>query len=282
MALIEVRDLEFDELSRKILAGITFSIQEGERVAIVGGNRSSKSALVWWLAGWLPVHGSEAKSGGVTFRGRRWSELPLAERACAVQLVGQVPLHQLSGREFLVRDEIAFGPGNLGLDVREVRARVDEVIALCGLESLADRDPYTLSGGEQQMVVLANALAMKPQVLVLDEPLASLDPQSAGRVLRVLTQLPGSTTIVLTDVSPRAAVSIAERFLLLQAGQIMADGSAHKVLLHPTAISSLGLPPPAEAAWLLQQKQGWASGVATPFTVDSAVAAFREVERARR
>lgn len=282
MALIEVCELEFDELGRRVLVGLTFSIQEGERLAIVGGNHSGKSALAWWLAGWLPVHGSEAKSGGVTYRGRPWSELPLVERASAVQLVGQVPLHQLSGREFTVRDEIAFGPGNLGLDPQEVRARVDEVVALCGLESLADRDPYALSGGEQQMVVLANALAMKPQVLVLDEPLASLDPQAAGRVLRVLTDLPLSTTIVLADISPRAAVSIAHRFLLLQGGQCVADGSADKVLLHPAAISSLGLPPPAEAAWLVQQQQGWASGIATPFTVDSAVAAFREVERARR
>src|ERR1035437_126532 len=105
LALIEVCELEFDELGRRVLAGITFSIQEGERVAILGGNHSGKTALAWWLAGWFPAHGIEAKSGCVTFRGRPWSELPLAERAGAVQLVGQIPFHQLSGREFTVRDE---------------------------------------------------------------------------------------------------------------------------------------------------------------------------------
>ena len=195
---------------------------------------------------------------------------------------GFVPLPQLSGREFTVRDEIAFGPGNLGLHQREIRCRVQEAIALCGLESLQDRDPYTLSGGEQQMVVLANALAMRPRILVLDEPLASLDPLAARRILGVLAQLPSSTTVVLLDISPGIAVHIAQRFLLLENGRSIADGGMEKVLLHPTAISLLGLTVPAEAALTAQRKQCWAAGVSTPFTIDSAVSAFQEVARARR
>ena len=282
MALIEVRDLEFHEHGREVLSGISLSIEEGQRVAILGGNHSGKTALARWLAGWLPAQSTVARSGSVTFQGQAWSALPLAERASAVQLVGQVPFQQLSGREFTVRDEIAFGPGNLALDPREIHRRVEHVMTLCGLDSLADRDPYTLSAGEQQMVVIANALAMNPRVLVLDEPTASLDPQSAECVWRVLSGLSTCTTIVLFDVSPRAAVRMAHRFLFLREGRFIADGSAEDVLLHPLAISSLGLPPTAEAAWLAKQEQVWALGVGTPFTVDGAVTAFREVERARR
>ncbi|HTY61615.1 MAG TPA: ABC transporter ATP-binding protein [Acidobacteriota bacterium] len=281
MALIDVCELEFDDLGRRVLSGISFSIEEGERVAVLGANDSGKTALALWLSGWLPAHGITAKSGSVTFRGRPWSDLPLTERASTVQLVGPVPFHQLSGREFTVRDEIAFGPGNLGLDRQEVQSRVCEAIALCGLEALRDRDPYTLSGGEQQMVVLANALAMHPKILVLDEPLASLDPQAARRILRVIAQLPASTTILLVDISPWVAVHVAQRFLLLREGRCIADGSAENVLLQPDAISLIGLPVSAEAAWMAQERQGWAAGVPTPLTVDSAVAAFREVARAR-
>ena len=91
MALIEVFELEYEDLDRKVLSGVTFSIEEGERVAILGANNSGKTALALWLAGWLPAHGITAKSGFVKFKGRLWKDLDLVERASAVQLVGLCP-----------------------------------------------------------------------------------------------------------------------------------------------------------------------------------------------
>jgi energy-coupling factor transporter ATP-binding protein EcfA2 len=282
MALIEVCGLEYEDLGRRILSGVTFSIEEGERVAILGPNSSGKTVLAMLLAGWLPEYGLAAKSGSMKFEGRPWKDFSLIERAGAVQLVGTVPLPQLSGREFTVRDEIAFGPGNLGLDEGEVCSRVEEALIICGLESLQHRDPHALSGGEQQRVVLAGALAMRPRVLVLDEPLSNLDPSAASRILGVLERLPLSTTIILLDSSPWIAVRMAYRFILLKEGRCLADGRPESVLLHSAAIASLGLTVPAETALTASRHGCWDAGVAVPFTVEVAASAFREVALARR
>lgn len=237
--MIEVNIPEFKPLDRILLSGIKFSLQEGERIAILGGNRSGKTVLSLLIAGWLPIRQTQL-SGSVSFEGRPWAAVPLAERASAVQFVGCMPQQQLSGREFTVRDEIAFGAGNLCLPVEQVRSRVDEVMTLCGLHSIADRDPFTLSGGEQQMVVLAGALAMHPRMLVMDEAMSHLDPDAAERVLSILDELPPSMAIVWTDVSPRVAIRFASRYLLLNNGNCVADGCAKAVLSHRIALRTLG------------------------------------------
>jgi energy-coupling factor transporter ATP-binding protein EcfA2 len=282
LALIEVADLTFSYGACPAIDGVNLSIEAGERVAILGANGSGKTTLAHWLAGWLPSNGAEATRGEVVCRGRAWQEWPLAERASFVQYVGQIPLQQLSGQAFTVRDEIAFGPENLALPEAEVRERTAACLAKCGLEKLASRDPFTLSGGEQQRLVLASALAMRPQVIVLDEPVTNLDPAGCSDVLRLLDSLPASTTMIFLDSFPRVAVGIARRFLFLQNGRITLDGSAADVLLHPDAISTLGLPNASEAAWLAKESGAWNSVAPIPFSIDSAIAAFRQVENAAR
>lgn len=283
MALIEVTDLTFGYGSAPLaLDGVGISIEAGERVAILGANGSGKTTLAHWLAGWLPSQGSEATRGKVICRGRPWQDWPLAERASFVQYVGQIPSQQLSGQAFTVRDEIAFGPENLALPEAEVRERTAECLAACGLEKIASRDPFTLSGGEQQRLVLASALAMHPQLIVLDEPVTNLDPAGCREVLTLLDALPPSTTIILLDSFPRVAVQIARRFLFLNNGRILLDGPAGDVLLHPDAIASLGLPNAAEAAWLAKESGAWNPATPIPFSIEAAIAAFQQVENAAR
>lgn len=282
MALIEIADLTFSYGAHPAIDSISFSIEAGERVAILGANGSGKTTLAHWLAGWLPSHGAEATRGEVVCCGRAWQAWPLAERASFVQYVGQIPSQQLSGQAFTVRDEIAFGPENLALPETEVRERTARCLAACGLEKLESRDPFTLSGGEQQRLVLASALAMRPQVIVLDEPVTNLDPAGCSDVLHLLDSLPDSTTVIFLDSFPRVAVGIARRFLFLQNGRITLDGSATDVLLHPDAIATLGLPNASEAAWLAKESGAWNSATPIPFSIDSAIAAFRQVENAAR
>ena len=281
MALIEVDIPEYRQLKQTVLSGIRLSIDQGARIAILGGNRSGKTALALWLSGWLPDRHRASLPGSVLFEGRPWASLPLAERAAAVQFVGQMPQHQLSGREFTVRDEIAFGPGNLCLQAEEIRSRVDQVMAQCALDSIAGRDPYTLSGGEQQMVVFAGALAMRPRVLVLDEPMSSLDPAAAEGVLENLHQLPPSTTIVMADISARFAIRLATRFLLLSGGCCIGDGNAKEILSRPEAIRALGPPVPVDTVQASVKPRSWLVDSATPEAAEDSVAALWESKHAK-
>ena len=281
-ALIDVDGLHFRyPTGGPVLKGISLHIAAGERVAILAGGGGGKTTLARWLAGLLPEGIVAAQSGEVRLDGKSLSNWPAAERAAAVQYVGQVPAQQLSGAAFTVAEEIAFGPCNLGLPPADIRARVAETLAFCNLEALAQRDPFTLSGGEQQRLSIAAALAMRPRVLVLDEPTANLDPESRANLIAQLARLPAEVTIVVCEVALRPTLAIAQRFLLLHAGEIVADGSAHHVLANPTCIAALGMTPIARAAADIAAAGYWPANVPFPLTPMQGAAAFRLVERAR-
>lgn len=242
--MIEARNLSFGYRSRPVLDRVTLCVEPGARLAVLGANGSGKSTLAQWLAGW---QGEGASSGHVHADGRPWRDWPLAERARAVQLVGQIPVQHLSGRAFTVWEEAAFGPENLALPVSEIKRRVDHALALCKLSHLSARDPFTLSGGEQRRLVLASALALEPRCLVLDEPLSNLDPEAREGVTAVLRALPAETALVVLETNPDIALSLASRFALLHEGRIAVEGSAREVLLHPLTVEAVGPPAVAQA-----------------------------------
>lgn len=239
--MIEINDLYFAYGNTPVLDGVSFAIRPGERIAILGANGSGKSMLAHWLAGWLTSANADA-SGTVLWQGRPWQDYSVAERAAAVQLVGQLPAQHLTGRAFTVAEEISFGPENLGLPVNEIIARRDRAIATCRLEALAHRAPFTLSGGEQQRLVIAAALALSPSVLILDEPFTNLDPESRDYLAGVLAALPDSVTLVILETNPDVALATAQHFLLLRDGRITVEGDARSVLLSPACTEVLGLP----------------------------------------
>lgn len=240
MSDIVVSGLGFAYRDRLVLADIDLVIEPGARLAILGGNGSGKTTLAKWLAGWLPDGGRH--SGTVACDDRPWPQWTPAERAATVQLVGQIPQRHLSGRAFTVREEVAFGPENLNLPLAEIRARTERAMGECRIEHLADRDPFTLSGGEQQRLVIAAALALEPRFLILDEPLTNLDPDARGHILSLLSSLPPDRAVVLFDTSPDTALSVANQFQFMSEGQILARGNARQVLLHQETIRALGLP----------------------------------------
>lgn len=276
MALIDVADLafRFPRAEKLVLDGITLSIEAGERVAILAPNAAGKTTLARWLSGLLPEGVLTAERGHVAMAGKPFAEWPVAERATAIQFVGQVPSQQLTGCAFSVYEEIAFGPCNLALPEAEVRARVDEALTICNLRHLAERDPFTLSGGETQRLSIAAALAMKPRVLVLDEPTSNLDPESRDDLLAQLDLLPGGLTIIVLEVALRPSLALAKRFLLLDEGKIVADGTASEVLNDPRCIAALGMTAVTEAAFRLREAGRWPDATPLPLTLNEALDSF--------
>ncbi|WP_157973688.1 energy-coupling factor ABC transporter ATP-binding protein [Tropicimonas sp. IMCC34043] len=278
MALIEVDNLTFGyEPDAPVLDGITLEIAEGERIAILGGNGSGKSTLAQWIAGWLPRGAHKASQGEVRVNGTTWQGLDARTRTETVQFVGQVPMQQLSGFAFTVWDEIVFGPGNLGLPPDEIVARAERAVAMCNLAHLLERDPFSLSGGEQQRLSIAAALAMQPRALVLDEPTGNFDPESRDILLAQMADLPGGLTTIWCDVALGPPLVVADRFLLLDEARIVFDGDARAFLAHPRTRDIFGLPAVAEVAALLAKAGRWPGGILPPFDLDEAVAAFGAV-----
>lgn len=195
---------------------LCFRIGRAGRLAILGGNGAGKSTLARCLAGSLPARGR------LHWNGRPWDALSRAERAAVVQCVGQRPHLQLGGRGFTLREEIAFGPENLGLPPREICARVSEAMAFLGLSHLAERDCRRLSGGETQRVVLAGALAMRPQLLILDEPMTDLDGESRDALARHLGDLPWDMAVIVLDIGWHDWMEgLLPELLLLDEGRVI-------------------------------------------------------------
>jgi energy-coupling factor transport system ATP-binding protein len=259
--LIDTQDLGFvyargTPLERRALNGINLTISAGERVGIVGHTGSGKSTLVQLLSGLMAP-----TSGRVLLDG-----VPAHTRAAAAQrarhrvgLAFQYPEDQMF--ELTVTREVAFGPRNLGLAAVEVDERVHWALALVGLDSTFEmRMPLNLSGGEMRRVALASILAMRPEVLILDEPTAGLDPRGRHELLgRVLAwqQETGATLIVVSHHLDDVA-RLADRVVLLAEGRVAADGPVRQVLADATLLHGASLAVPEAVALLETLRQaGW-------------------------
>jgi energy-coupling factor transport system ATP-binding protein len=216
-----------------VLSGAALELRPGDRLAILGDNGAGKTTLGRALAGLMaPAQGT------IRWDGRAWADYSRAERAGLVQFVGQNPWLQLSGRAFTLREEIAFGPENLCLPRAEIARRTDEAMELLGLTHLARRNCRHLSGGETQRLVLAGALAMRPQLLVLDEPMTDLDIEMRAALTRHLHDLPWRMAMVFLDVAAQPWMQgLVPRHLTIR------DGGLHPP--QPNAPAPEMPPPPA-------------------------------------
>lgn len=215
------------------LAGIDLRIPDGQFLAVVGPNGAGKSTFCFALAGFVPHFFRGTCEGELQVGNLKLLHSTLGTIAGKVGLVFQNPFNQLSGARFTVRDEIAFGLENLGLARREIERRVDETLDLIGLGELAERSPFALSGGQQQRVAVASILAMRPKVLVMDEPTSQLDPQSTQDVFKVLDKLSrrGGTTVVLVEHKLEWLAAFVDRVIVLSEGRLALDGKPEKVLV---------------------------------------------------
>ena len=203
------------------LFGVDLHIHPGERVALLGPNGAGKTTLVLHLNGIL-----RPGAGSVAVSGLPVSEEHLAEIRRQVGIVFQDPDDQL----FMptVRDDVAFGPANLGLTGAELEARVAAALEVVGMSEFADRPPHHLSFGQRRRVAIATVLAMEPEILVLDEPSSNLDPTSRRELADILDSLPVTILMVTHDL-PYAA-QLCERAVVLSDGVIAVDGPTLEVL----------------------------------------------------
>jgi len=201
------------------LRDVSLRIFPGECVAVLGANGSGKSTLLRLLAGL-----SVAEQGTVRFDGQPLAETPAFRRRVGV-LFQNTDAQLFNATVF---DEVAFGP--LQMEWTDVRERVQAALRELGIGHLKDRPPHRLSGGEKKRVALASVLVLEPDVLLLDEPTAALDPQSRGAMTEFLLENRGRRTMFLATHSLELAREIAGRCVILDAGRVVADGSARELL----------------------------------------------------
>lgn len=235
------------------LRDVTLSIEEGEFLALAGRSGSGKSTFVRHLNGLL-----RADSGDIKYRGQPIyaKKYPLGKLRQKVGLVFQYPEHQLFSRTVL--DDVAFGPKNMGADKSQAEDMARKALEKVGIgEELFSSSPYELSGGQMRRVAIAGVLAMGPEVLVLDEPTAGLDPYSKRQLFVLLREMQGNgTTIILVSHSMEEISEYADRVVVFLDGTVCMDGSPEDVFSQKELLDGAGLEMPQimETLWKMQQK----------------------------
>ncbi len=232
MKAIEVHGVHYRyDDGTEALAGIDFTVGEGEFVAILGSNGSGKTTLINLLVGLLT-----ARSGEIRINGRPIGGLSAEELHQRVGLVFQNPNDQLFAAT--VEEDVAFGPRNLNLPEAEVQQRVTEALAAVAALPLRGRAIHHLSFGEQKRVALAGVIAMRPAILILDEPTAGLDPAGEAQMMQLLKGLNRGEglTIVLATHSVDMLPLFANRITVLDGGRVLCEGPAEEIFCHQEMI----------------------------------------------
>lgn len=234
--IIEIKDLSYVYPDKTpALAGINVTIHHGESVGLVGANGAGKSTLLQHLCGSLLPQTGRIRVGDVPVSART-----LREVRRSVGMVFQDPDDQL----FMptVAEDVAFGPLNIGLTPEEAAQRVDEALSLVGAQHLKNRPPYRLSGGEKRAVAIATVLACSPDILVMDEPSANLDPRSRRLLIDLLRGFSHTKIIATHDLD--LVLDLCQRTIVLHEGRIMADGPTKELFQNASLLGGCALEPP--------------------------------------
>jgi energy-coupling factor transporter ATP-binding protein EcfA2 len=261
---------------RAAIQGIDLTIKENEFILLTGPSGCGKTSLCRCLNGLIPNFYQGEWTGELLVDGLSVTTQLTSELSRRVGYVFQNPENQLFA--LTVEKDIAFGPENLGLSRQEIRKRVDEAMNVTGTLSLKDLAPYELSGGQQQRVALAGVLAMKPSVIVLDEPTSFLDPRTAEEVMRATDDLRRELglTIVVVEHRLDLVARYAERIIVMDGGKIVADGDLEETLDEKfDLLEGLGVGVPrVSLLWTMLRRDGLVSGK-VPTHVESAAASLQ-------
>lgn len=227
------------------LTDISFEIDKGEFVGIIGHTGSGKSTLIQHLNGLIKPKSGSILIDGVDITGK---DVKMRDIRRQIGLVFQYPEYQLF--EETVHKDVAFGPLNLGLAQEEADNRVVEAIGLVGLnyDEIAERSPFELSGGQKRRVAIAGVIAMKPQILILDEPTAGLDPKAHGDILQMIERIHDvqQNSIILVSHNMGDIAKLADKVLVMDRGKLALTGTPAEVFQQSELLESLGLGlPPA-------------------------------------
>ena len=270
MKVIEARDLTFTYAgsSKPAIENVNLAVDRGEFVLLTGPSGCGKTTLARCLNALIPSFYQGEISGTMSVLGRDISRLTTSELARKVGFVFQNPENQLFSLS--VERDVAFGPENLGLPREETRRRVDWAMKITGISELREAAPYELSGGQQQRAAIAAVLAMKPEIMVLDEPTSFLDPLSASQIVEAVATLRREIdiTIVLIEHRLDLASKYASRIVVMDQGRVTLDGPPSRVYGEEAKLLGIGIPK-ISMLFNLLRKDGFDLG-RTPVTVEEA------------
>ena len=212
------------------LKDINISIKQGEIILITGPAGSGKTTLCSCINGLIPHFHEGNLQGEVVVRGYNTKKARIGGLASLVGMVFQDPESQLVTSS--VADEVAFGPENFGVEREEINERVEAALKATRLEGYEEREPYNLSGGEQQACVIASVYALQPDIYVMDEPLANLDPSGRAQVLRLIIDVAKKRgkTLVIVEHALEEVIPLVSRIVVMNQGEIVRDGTVEEVL----------------------------------------------------
>ena len=272
--ILEVRNLDYiysagTPFEHKALDNVSFALTPGEFVGIIGHTGSGKSTLMQQMNGLLKPTSGQVLLDGVDI----WSDKKLTRQArFRVGLVFQYPEYQLF-EETVYRD-IAFGPKNMGLDEKEVDRRVREAAGFVGLtEAQLEVSPFDLSGGQNRRVAIAGVIAMEPEVLILDEPTAGLDPVGRSEILGNIEayRQAKNATIMMVSHSMEDVARLTDRLLVMNGSRLAMDGTPSEVFSRAQELLAMGLNIPQVTQVFLELKK-LGLDVKSVYTMEQAVA----------
>jgi energy-coupling factor transporter ATPase len=283
MAIIETTNLTYTYPggTKPSISDVSIRIEKGEFTLITGPSGCGKTTLCRCFNGLIPHFYQGEMKGEITVAGLNISEHPTYELAKHLGLVFQNPENQLFALS--VEKDVAFGLENLGVSREEMRKNVDWALQLTGIDDLRERAPHELSGGQQQRVAIASVLAMKPEVIVLDEPTSFLDPLSARRIFEVIHELNRNLgiTVVLVEHRLDLTARYAGHIIVMDDGKVLLDGNPHEILKSEEArLVGVGIPK-ATRLYQILMKDGAKLGDVVPLSSDEMANLLKEAFESR-
>ena len=257
------------------LKNINMEIYKGQKVAIMGPNGAGKSTLFSHFNGL-----TEPTSGHIEIDGKaiKYDRDTLLEVRQKVGIVFQDPNDQLFAPT--VKEDVAFGPMNLGLDYEEVERRVDEALTMVGMEQYKDKTPHHLSGGQQKRVAIAGIIAMRPEIMILDEPTAGLDPEGVEKVLNILDNLNNEgMSIVISSHDIEMVNEFAEKIFVLNEGEILESGDKHEIFSNKELLKKAHLKAPITTEILYNLKERGYNVDTTKISIDEVIEEIIKIKK---
>lgn len=247
MAKIMVEHLKYryPQTDKLVLNDISFTIEPGEFIGIVGKNNSGKSTLCQAFVGLVPTFYKGAYGGKIFIDDMEVSKSDISEVCKKVGIVFQNPFNQVTGSKMSVYEEIAFGLENMGIPRGEMIERIDEAMELLDISKYKDRNPFDLSGGQMQRMAIASIIAMRPEVIILDEPTSQLDPQGSEEVFQAVQALSKKgITIIMVEHKIEKIARYSDKVMLLNDGKLIHFDTPQQIFSMDN-ILEYGIAPPA-------------------------------------
>ena len=273
---LQTKDLSFTYPDgTQALKNVNITIKKGEKIAIMGPNGAGKSTLFSHFNGL-----SEPTSGHVEIDGKKiiFEREELLKVRQKVGIVFQDPNDQLFAPT--VREDVAFGPMNLGLEYDEVKHRISEALDMVGMRGFEDKTPHHLSGGQQKRVAIAGIVAMRPEIMILDEPTAGLDPEGVDKVLDILNKLNDEgISIVISSHDIEMVNQFADKIYVLYNGEVIAHGSKNEIFSNKELLNKAHLKAPVTTEILYKLKDNGLDVDCEKISIDEVVEEILKVKK---